>query len=65
MSQEPMAELLYTKQANFLHIERHTDMYISTLRSYIQAVGGELDVVARFPDDEVHINQFGEIHQKH
>jgi DNA-binding XRE family transcriptional regulator len=61
MSQERMAELLDTKQANVSRIERRTDMYISTLRSYIEAMGGELDIVARFPDGEVHINQFEEI----
>lgn len=61
MSQVRMAELLSTKQANVSRIERRTDMYISTLRSYIEAMGGELDIVARFPDGEVHINQFVEI----
>lgn len=63
MSQERMAELLDTKQANVSRIERRTDMYISTLRSYIEAMGGELDIVARFPDGEVHINQFEEINK--
>ncbi len=33
MSQERMAELLHTKQANVSRIERRTDMYISTLHS--------------------------------
>jgi ribosome-binding protein aMBF1 (putative translation factor) len=61
MSQERLAELLSTKQANISRIERRTDMYISTLRSYIEAMGGELDIVARFPDGEVHINQFKDI----
>ena len=61
MSQERLAELLSTKQANISRIERRTDMYISTLRSYIEAMGGELDIVARFPEGEVHINQFEHI----
>ena len=38
-------------------------MYISTLRSYIEAMGRELDIVARLPDGEVHINQFEEINK--
>jgi hypothetical protein len=63
MSQERLAELLSTKQANVSRMERRTDMYISTLRSYIEAMGGELDIVARFPDGEVHINQFEDIAQ--
>ena len=61
MSQERLAELLSTKQANVSRMERRTDMYISTLRSYIEAMGGELDIVARFPNGEVHINQFEDI----
>jgi transcriptional regulator with XRE-family HTH domain len=61
MSQERLAELLSTKQANVSRMERRTDMYISTLRSYIEAMGGELDIIARFPDGEVHINQFEDI----
>jgi transcriptional regulator with XRE-family HTH domain len=61
MSQERLAELLSTKQANISRIERRTDMYISTLRSYIEAMGGQLDIIARFPEGEVHINQFEDI----
>lgn len=61
MSQERLSELLFTKQANVSRIERRTDMYISTLRRYIQAMGGKLDIIARFPDGDVYINQFEEI----
>jgi len=61
MSQERLAQLLTTKQANVSRMERRTDMYISTLRNYIEAMGGELDIIARFPDGEVHINQFEDI----
>ncbi len=62
LSQERLAEILDMKQANVSRIERRTDMYISTLRSYIEAMGGQLEIIARFPDGEVRINQFGEIH---
>lgn len=58
MSQERLAALLHTKQANISQIERRTDMYISTLRSYIEAMGGHLDIIARLPEGEVYINQF-------
>lgn len=64
LSQERLAELLLTKQANISRIERRTDMYISTLRSYIEAMGGKLDIIAKFPDGEVYINQFEDIHDK-
>ena len=61
LSQERIAEVLATKQANISRLEQRTDMYISTLRSYIEAMGGQLDIIARFPDGEVHISQFKEI----
>ena len=63
LSQERIADVLLTKQANISRLEQRTDMYISTLRSYIEAMGGQLDIIARFPDGEVHINQFKEIDQ--
>lgn len=46
LSQERLDALLSTKQANLSRIERRTDMYISKLRSYIEAMGGELDIVS-------------------
>jgi len=33
-------------------------MYVSTLRKYIQAIGGELEIIAHFPEGNVRINQF-------
>lgn len=63
LSQERLAEVLETKQANISRIERRTDMYISTLRSYIEAMGGRLDIVAKFPDGEIRINQFKDIEE--
>lgn len=62
-SQERLAAILATKQANVSRIERRTDMYISTLRSYTEAMGGHLDIVARFPEGDVYINQFSVIHE--
>lgn len=61
MSQDRLAEILETKQANISRIERRTDMYISTLRSYVEAMGGHLTIVATFPDGKIEINQFEEI----
>ena len=53
LSQQSIAEKLNMKQAAISKMERRTDMYISTLRSYIEAMGGSLDIVARFPDGDV------------
>ena len=61
LSQEQLANKLRTKQANISQIEKRTDMYISTLRSYIEAMGGQLKIIAHFPDGDVAINQFYEI----
>lgn len=61
MSQEQMAKNLHTKQSNVSRIEKRTDMYISTLRSVIKAMGGDLEIVARFPDGNIRINQFEEL----
>lgn len=61
MSQEQMARNLHTRQSNVSRIEKRTDMYISTLRSVIKAMGGDLEIVARFPDGTVLINQFEEL----
>ncbi len=61
LSQETLAELLGQRQSGISKIEQRTDMYVSTLRKYIEAMGGHLDIVARFPDGEVRINQFEDL----
>ncbi|OLN27025.1 Helix-turn-helix motif [Desulfovibrio sp. DV] len=44
-------------------MEKRTDMYVSTLRRFIEAMGGELDIVARFPDHSIHIKTFSQIRE--
>lgn len=61
LSQERLADLLHVKQASISKLERRTDMYLSTLRSYIEALGGELEIIARFPDGAVRIKQIEDI----
>ena len=61
MSQVKLAAELHTQQANISQIERRTDMYISTLRDFIHAMGGELDILAKFPEGTIRITQFCEI----
>ncbi|MEI8174281.1 MAG: transcriptional regulator, partial [Deltaproteobacteria bacterium] len=41
-----------------------TDMYISTLRNFIKAMGGDLEIIATFPDGSVQISQFENIAAK-
>lgn len=56
ITQEEMALKLATKQANISRTERRRDMKLSTLKRYIEAMGGELDIIARFPTNEVHLS---------
>jgi DNA-binding transcriptional regulator YiaG len=60
-SQAALAEALDTSQSAISKLERRVDVYVSTLRRYIESMGGELDIVARFPDGDVRINQFEDI----
>jgi hypothetical protein len=58
-SQAEIAKRLGVKQAAVSKLERRTDMYISTLRDLIRAMGGELQIVATFPDQPpVQIHHF-------
>ena len=61
LSQEKLAEALGIKQPNVAKMEKRADTYISTLRATIEAMGGTLDIVARFPDGEVKIKNFSSI----
>ena len=61
LSQKMLGEVLHVQQPSIAKIEKRTDMYISTLRSHIEAMGGELEVVARFPDGNIKISNFSDI----
>ena len=59
LTQENLASVLHVRQSEISKIERRTDMYLSTLASYVKAMGGTLEVRAAFPDGEVvKISQF-------
>jgi transcriptional regulator with XRE-family HTH domain len=60
LSQVKLAEVLQVNQAAISKIEHRTDMYISTLREYIRAMGGDLQIVAKFPEGEVNITNFSD-----
>ena len=61
LSQKMLAEALHIQQPAIAKLEKRTDMYISTLRSHIEAMGGGLDIIARFPDGDVRISNFSQI----
>jgi transcriptional regulator with XRE-family HTH domain len=48
-AQAHIAAALNIKQPSVSKIERQADMYLSTLRSYVEAIGGELELTVRFP----------------
>jgi transcriptional regulator with XRE-family HTH domain len=50
LTQVRMAETLGVKQENISRLEKRSDLLLSTLRSYVGAMGGTLELVARFPD---------------
>lgn len=60
LTQTQLAGTLNVDQGSISKMERRTDMYISTLRNFIQAMGGELHIRADFPDGSVEIDQFEE-----
>ena len=50
LTQERMAQLLGIKQENVSRLEKRSDLLLSTLASYVAAMGGRLRLVAEFPD---------------
>lgn len=63
LTQESLAEALHVKQASISKMERRSDMYISTLSKIIEAMGGELQIVANMPNGKVLIRQFTKIRE--
>ena len=59
-SQRTVSEKLHVNQAEVSKIERRTDLYVSTLQNFVSALGGELELVARFPDGKVKISSFSD-----
>jgi DNA-binding XRE family transcriptional regulator len=60
LTQERLAETLGIKQATVSKIERQSDMYVSTLARFIEAMGGTLEIRACFPEGSVRIKRFSD-----
>jgi DNA-binding XRE family transcriptional regulator len=60
LTQAKLAHTLGVNQGEVSKIEHRTDMYLSTLAGYIEALGGKLEIRAVFPDREMRITQFEE-----
>ena len=63
-SQQEVAETLGMKQPSLSKLEKQADMQVSTLRKIVKALGGELEVLARFPKGTVKIDQFDPSHRR-
>jgi transcriptional regulator with XRE-family HTH domain len=64
LSQATLAEILGATQPQVSKIEHSTDLYVSTLRRYVQAVGGDLQITAVFPEGTVVVDLFEKIETK-
>ncbi|MDE0507728.1 MAG: XRE family transcriptional regulator [Gammaproteobacteria bacterium] len=60
LTQKAIGEVLKVKQPAVARLERRADMYVSNLRAYIEAMGGQLKIVAEFPQGNVAITNFSE-----
>ena len=61
MTQLQLGEILGVSQGEVSKIEHQSDICISTLAEYIEAMGGRLEIRAVFKDREVRITQFEEM----
>lgn len=61
LSQEDIAEILRVTQGYISKLERQDDMLLSRLYAYVEALGGELEIRAKFPNREIQINQYREV----
>jgi transcriptional regulator with XRE-family HTH domain len=61
MPQVHLAKILGVNQAAVSKLERRTDMSVSTLQDFVKAMGGELEIIARFPEGTVEISEFGAV----
>jgi DNA-binding transcriptional regulator YiaG len=61
LTQQTLSGTLHVGQAAVAKMEKRTDMYVGNLRRFVEAMGGELEVIARFPEGSVKISNFAEI----
>jgi predicted transcriptional regulator len=61
MTQVHLAKILGVTQAAVSEMERRADMYVTTLQDFVKAMGGELKIIAKFPEETVEISQFEDV----
>ncbi len=60
-SQDDIAEMLQVTQGYVSRLERQDDMLLSKLYAYVHALGGEVEIRAKLPNQEVQITQFRDV----
>ena len=60
-SQEDLARALKLKLPAIVQLEQRADAYVGNLRRYVEALGGTLEITARFPNGEVTITSFHDV----
>jgi transcriptional regulator with XRE-family HTH domain len=63
-TQEQLAQEMGKPQTHISRLERQADLYVSTLRRYVEAMGGHLEVRAVFPDATLAIERFGHLDEE-
>ncbi len=58
ITQTELADLMKVTQGAISQLERRDDVLLSKLAEYIRALGGKLELIARFPDTDVRITRF-------
>jgi DNA-binding transcriptional regulator YiaG len=58
VTQAEVARAMSVEQASISKLEHREDMYVSTLSQYIKALGGELKLIASFPEVEIPVHQY-------
>ena len=55
ISQDALAEIMQVTQATVSKTERREDLLLSTLRAFVEALGGDLHLVAKFPSETIEL----------
>lgn len=63
-TQSTLAETLGVGQAEISKIENRTDIFISTLKRFLEAMGGELEIRAKFQGQSIKITNFSSLIEK-
>ena len=61
LTQTRLAEIMHVGQDSVSRIESRSDLLLSTLRSYVQAMGGSLRLIAEFPEGVAELSSLGEL----